>query len=65
MKWRPIAEAPQDGSRVVCTDGRAIWLDAWKQLLARFEEPQWTWAGHKATHFISLPSPPAAEGGGE
>jgi len=29
MKWRPISEAPRDGTRILVSDGNRIWLSYW------------------------------------
>lgn len=74
--WRPIKEAPKDGTRVLLRDNRGvIFIGEWSEE-AQFGEcnskPGWrifecedswySFALNDATHYRQLPPPPGKEG---
>lgn len=72
MQWRPIADAPKDGTPVLAIGGptmrceaRVLWWGAgeYSRKTRRYERAWTSGAGHgyTPTHFMPLPPPPAPE----
>ena len=71
--WRPIAEAPRDGTPILATlavfrtkdhvllywDTRVIWADDETGEIDRACEDDWQWDDY--THWMPLPQPPGDE----
>lgn len=70
--WRPISEAPRDGTRILVTNGFGVWFAEWRPVAPsgfRFADPWFSTMlnhnhisekhRHKApTHWQPLPEPP-------
>lgn len=65
--WRDIATAPKDGTEVLATNGKRIWLTQWyKDEYAKKPQPFWMnftqgkalSRPHPPTHWQPLPLPP-------
>lgn len=59
MQWRPLEEAPKDGTKVLLWNGF--------QHVGWWDDHRWMWAAEikDCTHWMLLPSPPAGEPGHE
>ena len=76
--WRPIAEAPRDGTRIMVGNAVGVWMAEWKPVYQSGYQPECPWfstmlnldhmprEGRFAapTHWMPLPTPPTSTKGG-